>query len=916
MFTLRDIKALGSGEKGALDHHIAQICENSPYLSGLYRTHKSWFEASLDLGEDVLFQSILNDVNDESEAELSRSLRIAKGRIALYLAVMDLGSAMDVMDITRRLSLFADFAVERALRFLIGAEVARGKLPHHASTQNCGIFALAMGKQGAYELNYSSDIDLIMFFDETRFEGEDIYKVRKGFIRVVQRLVKVLSENTADGYVFRTDLRLRPDPSVTPVVITTDQAESYYEALGRTWERAAFIKARICAGDFDAGNDFLQKMRPFIWRRLLDFAAIEDAHNMRTRIRSHKHLDGSIELEGHHLKLGRGGIREIEFFTQTRQLIFGGRNDELRVKGTLQALDILAEHEIIPRELAVYLTQEYKWLRRLEHITQMINDQQTHLVPDKPENLAKFLALADAKDEERFRVDFVARLNKIDATMDEFFEGTKTYEAVNIDYAHFGARADEIIDAWMSLPATRSDRAQAIFDRIKPVILEKLSQSAQPSDALLAFDKFLRGLPAGVQMFSMFDANPHILDLLTEICALAPSEAHYLGHNSRVLEAVLSPDFFEPVLANEDEKIHIRAHLDRELEKANDYEDRLNAVRRFVREAQFRVSVHLLRGLADAATAGRAYTMIADLAIEALLDAVNAHMTRRYGPPPGKGAAILAMGKLGSCEMTRHSDLDLVVIYDADGAEMSEGKKPLAISSYFSRFTQNFIQAISVPTSEGALYEVDMRLRPSGRQGPVAVSLKSFADYQLNEAWTWEHMALLRARVVAGDAGLSKDINNAMQTALKQPRDIAKTLNDVREMRQKIRDNFQTDNPLAIKHGAGRMMETELLLQTVALAQSWPNASNSMSDLLTVSKNILKKEDHKHIETALLIWAGLMHLSRLSFGGEPSSNPSQAWMIRQEQFTETKTLDELSNALARTAKISDGIFDEYLKERS
>ena len=915
MAALRDITALGSGKAGALDEHLASIFENSPYLSGLYQTHQAWFNSSIDTDENLVFESILADVSDENDATLSSSLRIAKGRLALYLAVMDLGAAMDVMDITRRLSLFADFAIERALRFLINVEVSRGKLPKQANAHDCGIFALAMGKQGAYELNYSSDIDLIMFFDETRFEGEDIYMVRKGFIRVVQRLVKLISENTVDGYVFRTDLRLRPDPSVTPVVITTDQAESYYEALGRTWERAAFIKARVCAGDMDAGNGFLQRLRPFIWRRLLDFAAIEDAHNMRTRIRSHKNLDGPITLEGHHLKLGRGGIREIEFFVQTRQLIFGGRNEDLRVEGTLQGLQILSQREIIPAELADYLSDEYKWLRRLEHITQMINDQQTHLVPTNLENLANFLALANSKNEDDFRDNFIERLNKIDETMDAFFEGTQTRSEIDYNQADFGERAPEIIDAWMQLPATRSDRAQAIFDRIKPVILEKLSQSAHPADALIAFDKFLRGLPAGVQLFSMFDANPQMLDLLTEICALAPSEADYLGHNAQVFDTVLSSDFFKPILVNEEEKIHIRAQRDRELENAIDHEDRLNAVRRFVREAQFRVSVHLLRDLVDPVLAGRAYSMIADLAIEALLEAVNIDMTRRYGPPPGKGAAILAMGKLGSSEMTRHSDLDLVVIYDASGADMSQGKKPLAVTIYFSRFTQNFIQALSVATSEGALYEVDMRLRPSGRQGPVAVSIKAFADYQLNEAWTWEHMALLRARVVAGDRDLSNEINQAMVTALKKSRNHAKTINDVREMRQKIRDNFQTDNPMALKHGAGRLMETELLLQTLALLDSWPKPANSMFDLLDVAKAKLSDEHHTHIQSSLYMWNGLMQLSRLSFGAEPNANPSNAWIARQKRFSSTHTSTELLNFLARTAKFTDGIFENILKEK-
>ena len=884
---------------------------HSTYIDRLLNSHHQWLIEQLERDVADVVDSLLAIVTGETADPIEKQLRVSKGRIALYLALLDIADTIPVMDTTRYLTLFADFAIEKGTRYLIEKEVARRKLPEKALESECGLFVLAMGKQGAFELNYSSDIDLICFFDETRFEGEDIYGVRKGFIRVIQNLVKLLSEATQDGYVFRTDLRLRPDPSTTPVVITADQAESYYESLGRTWERSAFIKARVCAGDVEAGNAFLKRLRPFIWRKLLDFAAIEDAHNMRLRIRAHKNLDGPINFRGHHLKLGKGGIREIEFFTQTRQLIFGGRNEMLRVRGTIEGLRKLAEYEVIQSELAEYLITEYCWLRKLEHASQMIDDQQTHFVPSSHDAALHFLGLVGEVDFEAFEAKFIERVSEIDAAMESFFEGTRLHEDVgDAPIEAFDDAALEIMENWTGLAAIRSDRAQTLFHSLRPLILKRLAQSASPQDALLSFDRFLKQLPAGVQLFSMFEANPILLDLLTDICALAPSESILLGQNARIFEAVLSPDFFKPIdLSCNEERLVV--HLNVELPTDADFEDRLNAVRRFVREEQFRVSIHLLRGLADAQLAGGAYTQIADIALRELHAAVNADMTRRYGPPPGKGAAILAMGKLGSREMTRCSDLDLVVIYDAEGAEMSDGKKPMAVTNYFARFTQNFIQALSVATSEGSLYEVDMRLRPSGRQGPVAVSVKAFEDYQMNDAWTWEHMALLRARVVSGDPELAKSIDSIVKGALTKERDQTKTKADIVEMRSKIRENFNQVKPLSLKHGAGRMMETELLIQGLALLTQSFQGENSSIDILD-DLTELNEIDRLQLRDGLALFSHLLQLSRLSFAGEPVDNPPNSWLKWQAIFTDEKDIIKLEKRLLSTSQGLEAIFDKYL----
>ncbi len=874
----------------SLDDLIEHARKYSPYFERLLKRHEDWIRENANKEFEDVLTELTREFDAVSFEQIGRELRLRKAKIALYLGLFAIAKTLPVLTQTYALTVFADFAIEAGLRYLISMQVSQNKLPEIAMDKDCGLFVLAMGKQGAFELNYSSDIDLIVLLDEDKYTEFEIFEIRKQFIRVVQRLIKLLSEQTVDGYVFRTDLRLRPDPSVTPVVITVDQAESYYEALGRTWERAAFIKARPCAGDIRAGMSFLSRLGPFIWRKHLDFAAIEDAHNMRLNIRTHKGISGEITFEGHHLKLGRGGIREIEFFTQTRQLIFGGRQSGLRAPSTLEALKLLAEAKIIDENTAHFLSESYLWLRELEHATQMIEDQQTHLIPSTETGINSFLGLLNMDSD--FEAQFVKRIFEIDAVIDEFFESAR--DESDIDTHEFSEQEQEMIDAWAQFPATRSTRAQSIYNRLKSRILSALTQSAEPEQAVRNFDRFLRLQPAGVQLFSMFEANMSLLDLLTEICALAPREAVLLGSNPRIFEAVLSSEFFMPLSVDESYHQLLTKTLEGECDEAQDYEDILNSVRRFVREAQFRVSVHLLRGLTEARIAGACYSLIAELAVQKIMEAVNGEMARRYGPPPGRGAAILAMGKLGSREMTRSSDLDLVVIYDACGAEKNEGPKPLEVSNYFARLTQNLIQALTVATSEGMLFEVDMRLRPSGRQGPVAVSLASFSNYQLNEAWTWEHLALLRSRVVAGDHMLANDIKTAIQTALACPRDRDEQRKDVIEMLMKIRENFKPEGALSIKHGPGRMMELELLVQAFALMNNITESGQSIFDLLEKCEVFLNDADIATLNECYHFYYSLSHYAKLSFGEKLPENVPQGWIKLINYLSNCENFDLLS----------------------
>ncbi len=802
-----------AGETGALIDGAAGC---SPYLHGLIEAERSWLPAALDAPEAAL-EALWHDLSEAPPDRLGTALRQAKRRVALLVGLADLAGVWPLETVTGTLTRLADLACDRAIRAALVPEIKRGKLPGMTEpdlADAAGFVALAMGKMGAQELNYSSDIDLICLFDESRFAADEAHAARSAFVRATRRMCAMLSDRTGEGYVFRTDLRLRPDPSVTPVCLTMAAAESYYESLGRTWERAAYIKARPCAGALAAGTRFLGHLRPFVWRKHLDFAAIEDAHNMRLRIRAHKGLHGRLALPGHDIKLGRGGIREIEFFTQTRQIIAGGRDPDLRVRGTVEALDALALKGWVPGEVAQTLIARYRALREVEHRLQMLRDAQTHSLPTQDaefERLAHFMGEDRATMERALR----AQLEEVDAIIEAFFAGD-----AGDARAASAAEPDpeclfdpEVMARWPNYPALRSQRAGQIFARLRPDLLARLAQASNPQEALLAFDGFLAGLPAGVQVFSLFEANPQLIDLLVDIVGTAPALAAHLAGNADVLDAVIAGDFFAPWPG----RTTLEAELAARLAAEPDYERKLDSARRWRKEWHFRVGVHHLRGLIDPDEAGRQYADLAGAVIGALWPEVVAQFAAKHGPPPGRGAVVLGMGSLGAARLNARSDVDLIVIYDAAGQEGSDGPRPLAPRPYFARLTQAMITALTAPMAEGRLYEVDMRLRPSGNQGPVATSLQAFRDYQENRAWLWEHLALTRARVVTGDAALARDVEAFRGEVLSMPRSRPDVLREVATMRARIAAAKAPDGPLDGKIGPGRLQEVELIAQAGCL---------------------------------------------------------------------------------------------------
>jgi glutamate-ammonia-ligase adenylyltransferase len=613
-------------------------------------------------------------------------------------------------------------------------------------------------------------------------------------------------------------------------------ALTYYESVGQNWERAALIKARPVAGDRAAGQGFLAELQPFIWRRHLDFAAIADIHSIKRQIHAHKG-GGRIAVEGHDIKIGRGGIREIEFFAQTQQLIWGGRLRGLRVGPTCEALRALAAAGRIDTAAAETLIGDYRFLRRVEHRLQMVDDAQTHRLPANPEGIRDLATFLGYDTPDRFAAELCAHLASVERHYAELFEEASTLSGpgnlvftgveddpetlatlARLGFADARAVAAMVRD-WHHgrMRATRSQRAREILTELVPELLRIFGATAAPDSALRRFDQFLSRLPAGVQLFSLFQANPGLLSLVAQIMAEAPNLADNLAQKPALLDAVLTAEFAAPL----PDQAGLAADLAAQLGGARDYEDLLDLLRRWTNERRFQIGVQLLRRGIDGGGAGRALADVAERALAALLPAVEADLARAHGQVPGGAFAVVALGRLGSREMSFVSDLDLTLIYDAPPeAEGSDGPRPLPVPAYYARLSQRLIGAITAPTAQGRLYEVDMRLRPSGASGPIASRLDAFATYQREAAWTWEHMALTRARPVAGDAALCGRVSAAIAAALAAPRDPDRLVADVAAMRRRIEDANPQVSAWDLRNRRGGLTDLEFIVQYLMLREA------------------------------------------------------------------------------------------------
>ncbi|WPZ36976.1 bifunctional [glutamine synthetase] adenylyltransferase/[glutamine synthetase]-adenylyl-L-tyrosine phosphorylase [Thalassobaculum sp. OXR-137] len=940
-------RAAGMLDDASCRSLIEGIAAHSPYLTREIVRELAFTGAIFADGVDAAMQRIWTDLEAVDPrgdtAQTMKSLRIAKRRAALTIALADIAGLWNLIEVTGAISEIAERTLAVSWRHALSEAIRRKKLPLDPEgdlIDGSGLVCLAMGKLGARELNYSSDIDLIVLFDDTLPVYADHWELRHAFVQATQTMVKLMEERTADGYVFRTDLRLRPDPSSTPPAISLTAAETYYESMGQNWERAAMIKARAVASDGPSAAAFASAMTPFIWRRHLDFAAIQDVHSIKRQIAVHRKA-AVVKAEGQNVKLGRGGIREIEFFAQTQQLIWGGRDARLRVRGTEDALKALVEAGRVREEVASDLKLSYRFLRKVEHRLQMIEDKQTQELPQDPAALDRFAAFLGYEDPKGFRGDLAHHLHTVAYHYGRLFEeapalSVPTREAGSLVFT--GSEDDpdtlktlkqlgftdpsavaETVRNWHRgrTRATRSERARQILTEITPALLEAVGRMPQPDQAFRRLDRFLDALPSGVQIFSLFHANPNLIQVVAEILGMAPSLAGQLGREPALFEGILTHDVMQPLPDAET----LTQELERHLDATDDYELALDVTRRWTGDRRFQIGVQIIRSHLDADRAGTTYSDVADATINALLPWVERDFARRHGRLPDveqPALAVIALGKYGGRELSYGSDLDLVFLYDAPLDLESDGDKPLYTSAYMIRLGQRLISALSAKTAEGALYEVDMRLRPTGNKGPVAISMEAFQKYHDEDAWTWERMALTRARVVAAPAGFKARIEESIRGILTQERDAKTLAGEVADMRERTAKEHKADSPWTVKHWRGGLLDLEFIAQFLQLRHGHEHPDvldgNTANAFLKLgAAGILPEDEAAFLSNSVHIWRNIQGLLRLTVGNEfdPETAP-EALKGRLAKTSRAIDFNTLERVIEKMSAVVMRTYDRYV----
>jgi glutamate-ammonia-ligase adenylyltransferase len=798
-------------ENTLYDQHVVDAVARarawSPFLAMLLEREPR-LATALVQGELPPLAAVLED---EPAMPVSRRLRLERRRLALRVAIGDLAGRDDLTAVTHALSDFADRALDTAIATAI-AERTPDATPQ-------GFAAIALGKQGSRELNYSSDIDPIFLFDPATLPRRPREAPEEAAVRIGKRVVEILQARDGDGYVVRVDLRLRPSPEVTPIALSVDAAISYYESLALPWERAAFIRARAAAGDIALGAHFLDAVKPFVWRRALDFGAIGEIRGISRRIRDH-YAQGQAFGPGFDLKRGRGGIREVEFFTQIHQLIHGGRDSALRVPDTRAALAALAAAGWVDTEEAAALVRAYTLFRTIEHRVQMIDDRQTHQLPGGAalDGVARLHGVSDgAALLDLLRPHVVATAASYDALDPD------DSDALSFDRDHLSAQlgtagfgegevAAQRIEQWRSgtYPALRSPAARAALEAVLPGLVAALGKAPDPQGAIIRLDRMLARLSSAVNFFRLLEARPALARLLGLILSHAVTLAEELARRPELFDGLIDATALDPVG-------DVTA-LAVEMAGGADYQARLDHVRRVVGEKRFALGTQIVAGAADPLTVSAGYARVAEAAIGILAEATIAEFAAAHGRVPGSELVILALGRMGGGALTHASDLDLVYLFTGDHLAESDGPKPLGAVLYYTRLAQRVSAALSVPTALGPLYEIDTRLRPSGTQGPLSVSLDGFARYQRESAWAWEHMALTRARPVFGSVVARTAVTEVIDGVLRGDRPIRDVIADATAMRAEMATHKPPLGPLDAKLLPGGLVDLEFAVHMVQLS--------------------------------------------------------------------------------------------------
>jgi [glutamine synthetase] adenylyltransferase / [glutamine synthetase]-adenylyl-L-tyrosine phosphorylase len=884
---------------------LARAAANSPFLARLIDDHPG-LVALLEKGDaDGALAAALSVTIDDNPAA---TLRLRRQAVALVTAIADLGGKWDLTRITRILSDFADSALDIAI-----ASAIEERVP---GADPLGFTVIALGKHGGRELNYSSDIDPIFLYDPATLPHREREDVADSAVRIGRRVIELLSARDENGYVFRVDMRLRPSPEVTPIAIPVEAAISYYESSALAWEQAAFIRSRAAAGDKALGGYFLKSIQSFIWRRSLDFGQIANIRQMSGQIRDHYHQGQEIG-PGYDLKRGRGGIRECEFFAQAHQLIHGGRDSALRVADTRAALALLAERGRISGHDAAMLSEAYQLLRTVEHRLQMLDDRQTHSLPDEASDLNRAARLHGLRDGDAL----VALLRPVVTAVGAIYDGLAGKEGETerrlpddvlpleeqletMGYCDAASVAQRLA-RWRSgqLRAIRSSSAREAFEAVLPSIMEALAEAPDPATALARFDNMIEALPSAINFFHLLGARPGLLKLLADVLSYAPTLADALARRSELLDGLIDASALELP-----ESIHVLANeLDARV-GGQDYEHLLDTVRAFVGEKRFAFGVQLIEGRQDPLDVSRAYSQLAEVAVRRLTAATIAEFEEAHGKVPDGELVILALGRLGGQALTHASDLDLVLLFTGETGEESDGRRALGATQYFNRLAQRVVGALSVQTATGALYEVDTRLRPSGAQGMLCVSVESFAQYQREEAWTWEHMALTRARVVHGR---SAEVEAAIGDVLRRKRDPAKLRKDIVAMRAEMAEHKPPKGELDVKLCPGGLVDAEFCIHAlqlehgIGLHPQLPRAARELIDTGHLPPAFAEAQD---LLTRLLVMLRLV-----APDSAVPSQPGQTLVASALGFADWAGL--MAAVEAAKAEIS-AVWQGYIKEKA
>jgi glutamate-ammonia-ligase adenylyltransferase len=855
---------------------LLTILGASPFLSGLIFRRPALFsglyrndDINTEVSEEQMLAELRELIPDHADdATLKRGLRIFKAKQILRIGARDLCGLATLEEVTAELSALAAATLQRAIEVCSRQLQAEYGKPLLDAADGCDgaeaeFTVLGMGKLGGCELNFSSDIDLIYFYSSDRGQTTGIDDPTRGcrnritlhqyFIRLSELITHAIGQATEDGFVFRVDLRLRPEGNSGEMANSLAGGEIYYESWGQSWERSAMLKARPVAGSKALGEALLFRLEPFIYRRHLDYTMIDDIKSMKQKI------DRSLtrEKEGDlNLKLGHGGIREIEFFIQALQLINAGKNPLLRERNSLKALWGLHAEGLISKSERDDLSAAYRFLRTVEHRIQIVYEQQTHNLPGRAEELRALARRCGFGDSETFMAELRRHRAKVTAVFrDLFYSSEEELPAQVSREVSFlfdnNSERDLCLDileqkgfkppepAYESLTVLRQGgtrgyltaRARRQLDRIAPLLFQEVLNCPDPPRALANLEKFLEACRrARGTYYALLAENPEIIKLLISLFATSQFLSRNFIQHPEVLDSLVSRSYAENVKEAEE----LAAQLAGQLESCSCYEDRLNTLRRFRNEEFLRIALNDIYGNTLQGETTRQLSLVADVCLQQAFVVARQELLPRYGLPycnADDGSrheaefAIVALGKLGGMELNYHSDLDIIFIYEGEGTTQPTSEsnpqrfRPQSNQQYFARLAQRIISVLTLITEEGSVYEIDTRLRPSGNQGPLVTSLPAYRQYHETTAAPWERQALIKARVVAGSARLAESFAE-LTTRITYEKPLPGNLaGEICRLRQRMEQELgrENDRHLNIKTGRGGMVDVEFIAQYLQL---------------------------------------------------------------------------------------------------